>query len=380
MLNPGGTSKQGYDDGLSSYDETLNAGLINGKPVAADTPLEIQPGSSLVSAVSWLWKSQTESEPGTPRFGGGAGTPRPAIRSAGVLSVLDKPAPEGSFRPPYSGTDRSVKFNISQLDYTKLPNLPAVANTPALEKLQDQMAKPWIDHVNGWMGAMLHPSEHMPNYGRDLGNVVVNCTLALFTGNEKPGENPAKDKVLINLVQFGIDCSGIADAGGSWPADGGHGLGRKWPILFAGAMLNDKHMLDIGQRKTRFQEDDQTFYVDQAAVDMTASPKWAPDKRAPAVPYTKEDIGMAEWGIRHATKPEADNKDWGATYREINGAIFPGYALAARLMNLQKQWNHDAFFDYCDRYMKWYRTEKPKLSNNPSPFLIAMWEAHRGEK
>ena len=380
MVNPEGTAKQGYDSGLQSYDSTLNAALPNGNPLSKDNPLELPVGSSLVSMVSWLYNSPTDMEPGSPKFDTLTKTPRPATRSAAILTVLDKAPPAGSFRPPYSGLDKTVKFNISQLDYSKLPELPLVTGTPDLETLETVMAKPWVDHVNSWLGAHVHPNENMPPYGRDLGRAVVNTTLALFLAPGKAGENPSKDKVLINLVQFGIDLTGIADVGGFWPADGGHALGRKWPILFAGSMLNDKHMLNVGHWETRFQENEQTFFVTQAEVDITNGPNWVPDKRAPVSPYTAEDIGMAEWGIRHSTKPESDNKDWGATYREINGAVMPGFALAARLMNLKEAWNHEAFFVYCDRYMKWMEEENPKLANMPSPFLFEMWRTYRNQK
>ena len=65
-------------------------------------------------------------------------------------------------------------------------------------------------------------------------------------------------------------------------------------------MLNDPHMKEVGQWKTHFQEDEQTFYVSQREVDITNSPQWSPDKRGGIIaPYTKEDIGMPDWGIRH---------------------------------------------------------------------------------
>lgn len=377
MLNPGGSSKQGYDDGLKSYDESLNAGLPHGKPVSPDNPLELKPGSSLVSMVSWLYRSGSDREPGCPPFGGGPEAPRPATRSAGILTVLDKAPKEGSFRPPYSGDDKTVKFHIAQLDYEKLPKLAPVGSAPSLESLADAMSGPWVDHVNGWLGAHVHPSEHMPNYGRDLARVVATCTLASFLSDEPPGKNPARDKVIRNLVQFGIDLTGIAAVGGGWPADGGHALGRKMPILYAGVLLDDAHMKNAGHWETRFQENEQTFYITQAEVDLTNSPRWVPDKRAPTAPYTAEDIGTAEWGIRHAKEPERDNRTWGATYRDVNGAVIPAFALAARLMNLKEAWNHDAFFDYCDRYLAWYVEAEKKPHNGPTEFFMDMWTAYR---
>ena len=153
-------------------------------------------------------------------------------------------------------------------------------------------------------------------------------------------------------------------------------MGRKWPILFSGVVLGDAHMKNAGQWKTRFQEDEQTFYVNAESVSTTAGPDWKPDKRAPRVSYTKADIGTAEWGISHADNPKADNGAWEATYREVNGAVIPAFALAARLMGLKAAWNHDAFFDYCDRYMKWKDTQKP-TANQVTPFMQAMWDAHR---
>src|SRR5688572_28563372 len=53
MVNPPTHAKQGYDNRLNSYDEKLNAGLINGKPIAADNPLDVAVNSSVVSMVSW---------------------------------------------------------------------------------------------------------------------------------------------------------------------------------------------------------------------------------------------------------------------------------------------------------------------------------------
>lgn len=377
MVNPGTSAKQGYDSGLQNYDPSLNAALPKGQPVSAENPLELPAGSSVVSMVSWLYKSAEDREPGCPKFGGGATAPRPATRTAGILTVLDKAPLEGSFRPPYSGADKAVKFNTSQIEYAKLPSLETVGSAPDLGALGAAMEKPWVDHANGWLGAHIHPSEHMPNYGRDMGRIVVDSSLVLFIAPGKPGENPAKDKIARNLIQYGIDLTGIADNGGDWHADGGHGLGRKWPILLAGALLNDKHMLNAGQWPTRFQENEQTFYVTDAEVGITNGPTWNPDKRAKTEPYTTADIGLPEWGIRHSYKPEADNKDWSATYREVNGAVMPGFALAARLMNLKEAWNYNAFFDYCDRYMKWFTEENPRLANAPSPFLLEMWRTHR---
>lgn len=377
MVNPGTDVKQGYESAIRNYDPALNAGLPNGHPVSAANPLVLPPGSTLVSTVSWLLNTPTDREPGAPRYDNLAKTTRSATRSAGILTVLDTAPPSDAFRPPYVGADKTIRFRTSQLDYGKLPvlALPSGTSAPDLSSLADAFSKTWLDHVNSWIGAFHHPTLHMPNYGRDMGRLVVDATLRLFTDPSPQGQNPDKDRLIIGLVQYGIDSAGIADNGGHWQADGGHGLGRKWPILLAGALLDDAHMLDVGHWQTRFQENEQTFYVTQTEVDLTNSTAWKPDPRSPSQPYTVTDIGTAEWGIRHHEKPTSDNAHWSASYRDINGAVYPGFALAARLMNLQQAWNHDAFFDYCDRYMTW-RHDFPPPSNRPTPFLEAMWGAY----
>ncbi|RYX83823.1 hypothetical protein EON83_12815 [bacterium] len=379
MLNPGITIKQGYESAITrNYDESMNASLPNGQPVSDKNPLILPPNSTLVSTVSWLFNSPTELEPTAPRFDSITGVPRSATRSAGILTVLSQAPSADAFRPPYVGTDKTINFRTSKLDYSKLPalSLPPNASAPDMKSMADSFSRTWLDHGNTWIGAANHPTLHMPNYGRDMAKLVVDATLLLFTDPSPVGKNPDKDRLIIGLVQFGIDSAGIADNGGGWPADGGHGLGRKWPILFAGALLSDAHLLGVGQWETRFQENEQTFYVSQTEVDLSNSATWSPDRRAPVQPYTATDIGKPEWGIAHAKNPKVDNAHWSATYREVNGAAIPGFALAARLMNLKKAWNHDAFFDYCDRYMAW-RIDMPPVANQPSKFLVAMWNAYR---
>lgn len=382
MVNPGTDARQGYDNRLTSYDVTLNSGLPNGKPVSKENPLVVTADASVVSMVSWLYKSEMDTEPGTPKFNGGTKAPRPVTRSGAVLTVLKSAPPEGSFRPAYAGTDKSIKFNISHLDKTKLKNLAPVGETPDPAKMLRQIERPWIDHVNEYLGAMIHPSENLPNYGRDLALLMSQATLLLNVDFAQLPDRPSKDKLLIAVVQFGIDCTGIADNGGGWPANGGHALGRKWPILFAGTILNDPHMKSAGTWKTRFQEDEQTFYVSQAEVAMTKSAEWRPDKRGGnPTPYKPEDIGMAEWGITHTKKPQADNAEWKATYRGVNGPVFQAFVLCARIMDQQEAWNHKPLFDYADRWMKISNSGSSGASSETvAPFVLNMWNAVEANK
>jgi len=388
MVNPltGGASrqKQGYDDGLGSYDESVNAALPNGMPISAENPLSLPPHSTLVSMTSWLYNSSSDAEPGTPRFNGGTKAPRPVTRTAGVLTVLDQAPPANAFRPPYAGADKTANFTLADVHWDKLKNLPAPSNTPDVGQLIRKMEKPWVDHVFEYLGAMVHPSEHMPNYGRDMGNIVADASLAVNTTILED----KKRELAMYLIQYGIDCTGIADNGGGWRANGGHGLGRKWPILFAGLLLDNDHMKNVGQwdrtfdQGVEFQEDQNYFYVDYAAIELTNSSKWDPDhrnvKRGQADPYTEADLGMPEWGIRHAYKPQSDNKSMGAVYRDINGGVAPGFALAALIMDGRELWNHEAFFDYCDRYFS-HPERLTRGTNALNDYVETMWNEYRDQ-
>lgn len=376
MVNPGTGEKQGYDNRLASYDASLNAALPGGKPISAQNPLALPVNSSLVSMVSWLFRSAEDTEPGTPKFNAHTKAPRPVTRSAAVLTVLPTPPPEGSFRPPYAGNDKAVKFQLSSLDRSKLKNLPPAPKTPHPQDLVKNFQRPWIDHVYEFLGAMVHPSENMPNYGREIAGQINDAILALNVDFTQLPGSPSKDPLLIPIVQLGIDLTGIADNGGGWPANGGHHQGRKLPILFAGVLLNDEHMKNAGHWTTRFQDDEQTFVVSQADVEISNGPNWAPDKRGgEPQPYAESDIGLPEWGIRHAHKPENDNKLWTTVYRSINNASIVAVVLNARIMGLEEAWNHPPLFAYADRITKGENLKDG--TNSPSPFVMAMWDTQR---
>ena len=381
MVNPGTDSHQGYSPqvDLKTYQVDLNASLVGGKPISAGNPLILKTDSSLISMVNWLYKSEKETEPGTPGFS--CGFACPTTRSGAVLTVVSQAPPVGSFRPPYCGNDKTVKFNVKQLDLSKLKNLEPVKDTPDPVELAKQMERPWIDHWNSWAGCFFHPSENMPHYGREIAKTTSLIALILQLDFSKLPGNPTKDKLAMELVQFGIDCTGFADIGGGWPHDGGHMFGRKLPIMFAGTLLNDKHMKDAGHWTTRFQEDEQTFYVTQKEVDMTNSPEWKPDKRGGCEPYTKEDIGMPEWGILHISEPCYDNRALTEPYRPINSLVYPGMILAVRTMGLEGAWNHKALFDYTDRWMKLTNGICGGTGSGDSPaFFINMWDKYGNAK
>ena len=371
MLNPSPShdDRHGFDSSTPAmrYLPELNAALN----ISARNPLVLPNGTSLVSSISL---SAEETEYNRINLGNIS-----VLKTAAILTVLSEAPAPGSFRPPYSGTDKTIHHNTSELapNLYRLKRLNPVDNTPSLSEAERLFERPWLDHVAGWNVRSIKPIENMPDYGREISRDSGIAALMLhlnFTDDEKR-------TLLIRFIQAGLDLYAVMKDGGTWPAAGGQNGGRKWPILFAGIMLSDTEMKNIGQRSgdylytynyptfgpgneppdyIHFQEDDQTFYVKTEDVARTSdAKKWNPDIRGGTPePYSYNDAAsnMAEWGIFHATNPYADNRAWSAEYRTCCTNIsMTGNVLAARIMqsdsNAVTLWNHPALFDYQDRYM-----------------------------
>jgi len=389
MINPSPEkgALQGYDNEMyqwhpsgriygGHYDSSLNVALN----VSKANQLTVSPGSSLVSTIS-LEKGY-----------------RPQLKTAAILTVLASPAPKGSFRPPYSGSDKTVKFNQNGLKYNLLKKLAKVSSTPELSSVERYFERPWVDHVPNWVGRYCHPAENMPDYGREMATQIGEAALMLHLDLT----NEQKETLLIRYVQLGIDLFGIIKDGGkdNWLPNGGHTQGRKWPIMFAGFILDVAEMKKIGKKSgdylylnghgldnfppdyIQFNEDGQTFYVSQDDVDRTHGEKWKLDhrnvKKGQTLMYETSDIGMPEWGIHHTKVPFQDNKHWNAIYRRCCTAnSYGGFVLAALIMELRSEWNHNALFDYMDRYMS--IEEKGQWTRQRSRFVEDMWDKYRDD-
>ncbi len=354
---------QGYDSAMfgpyrapGSYDDARNAGL----DVSPQHPLLLAPGTSLVSTVS-------EPAPGA----------RPQLAAAAILTVLAEPAPDDAFRPPYCGADKTPRHRAGALRRELLPRLAPAPGMPPLREVEGWFERPWLDHVPDWLGRYCHPAQNMPDYGREMCDAVGTASLVLLL--DLPPER--KETLLVRFVQLGIDLYGIVQDGGedNWPPGGGHHSGRKWPILFAGLLLDDPGMRSIGARAdVQWNEDGQTFYVEETAPGVFNEGHGG---------YGPEHVGLAEWGNQHAKNRAQDDARWTDTdgsnphldYRTCCTAnVWWGEVLAARVLGARELWRHDALFDYLDRYRAVCRTSgQSGWTVARTPFALAMWDRYR---
>ncbi len=351
MIDPDPKSlTQGYDNAMfgdgagGRYDGARNVAL----GVSRDQPLTLAPGCTLVTATSAPLGGQV-----------------PQLESCALLTCLAEPPPNNAFRPPYCGTDKRCRWTADTLDLSRLAQLESTPGAPTIEELVDRFERTWLDHTPGWTGRYLHPRANMPDYGRDLADLVGQAALVLQLEHKAEQKRP----LAIALVQFGIDCYGIVQSGGRFLADGGSGSGRKFPVLLAGTLLNDDALLQLAKdQKFAFAEDAQTFLVTE-----TSSGVWNHGHGG----YTVDDEGLPEWGNRHADDPRFDSKSWtGDPHRRCCTAnAMCGYVLAARIMGLKDAWSHDALFDYVDRYMQ--IEPRGSWTRAWTPFVERMWDKHR---
>ncbi|THB75776.1 MAG: hypothetical protein D3926_19475 [Desulfobacteraceae bacterium] len=371
MLNPKDITN-GYDNQFGgsariSYTPSLNAARPGGNDLSGLNPLIIPVGSSLVS-------TRTNDTPYT----------RPQPLDAAVLTIVAAQPPPGSFRPPYSGTDKTHHWQTSDIQWSRLPGLDKtrVQRLPSLASLADRIERVWLDHAGGaYMGREFHPSNNMPAYGASMAVVTSEIALSLLL-DYTPAE---LETLMIPFLQLGIDWYGATHSatcqfnctgqGHWWMGGGGHGHGRKWPILFAGMMFNDANILAYANADTYpiFQEEQQHFYVTQADVDL---PRYTGDGR-PRDPYTVGMIGMADWGESHMFNPARSGSNWDAYYRNIVSPSICGHVLAAVIMKQEALWNWPAIFDYQDRWNEYRVSSGMPVGPYDSQFVREMWDAFR---
>jgi hypothetical protein len=329
--------KVAYDSGVRNW---FDPSLIQRLPVT------MKAGDSLVSTIS-MPKGLVLSAQLRNKIERGVGDSSP-IRTAAVLTCVGAPQPADAFRPAFC--DRRARIYLARDLRREL--LPAAAPTPGVPKTLDLFIRftqrPWVG--TGFFG-FEEPVENMPQYGMEYGRVAGACALLLSTAF-KPAE---KEPLLVNYVQIGIDLGGMIRAGHpGWSGWGGHGSGRKCPIVFAGLLLGDEQLANINRSfpKASFGEDEQTAYGDcwtgakvvfagHSGIDAATGVGRNVGRGHPWGPY--EHMHPSEWKEGQNTSE--------AYRRTCTSGAWVGQALALRLMKAEKAWGHDAFFDYVDRWM-----------------------------
>lgn len=336
MLNPPAKTQVAYDSGVRNY---FTPALLQKLPVA------MKPGDSLVSTIS-MPKSLVLQAQLRNKIERGTEDCSP-IRTAAVLTCVAEPQPADAFRPAFC--DRQPKTYLARnLRRDLLPKAAHALRLPDLAQYVRFTQRPWVGTC---FFGFEEPVENMPQYGLEYGRVVGLSALLLCTDLAPDRLEP----LLVNFVQVGLDLGGMIRAGhAGWPCWGGHGSGRKLPIVFAGLLLGDSELANINQSfpKASFGEDEQTAYGDcwtgakvvfagHSGIDTATGVGRNRGRGNPWGPY--EHTPPAQW---------KDGQNTSESYRRCCTSVgWVAQALALRLLHAEKAWAHDPFFDYVDRWM-----------------------------
>jgi cysteine-rich repeat protein len=302
-------------------------------------PITLTPGNRLVSSRSVdISNLQSVMRP--------FDTSVSPVASVSILTSVSAPQPPDAFRPSYARSANQVYLSRN-LRRSLLPRLQPVQHVPPLSEFEGYMKRAWVDSV---FFSFDVPSEYMASYGRENGYVMSFAGLLLtlsFTQEQK-------EPLLVYLTQYGIDLYGLVEQGHTgWQAHGGHGTGRKFPIVLAGVVLNEEKMKSI---RANFGEDMQSIWVTETLPAGTYTKSWHIKPETVAygghVGVNGESVNPG-WGPYEHLVPSAWKNTLGESYRRCCTSVsWVGEALAARLIpGMQEAWNHPQFFSYVDRWM-----------------------------
>lgn len=378
MLNPPAAMIVAYDSGVRNW---FDPSLIERLPVA------MKPGDSLVSTIS-MPKGLVLHAQLRNKIERGVDDSSP-IRTAAVLACVGEPQPPDAFRPAFC--DRGQRIYLARnLKRELLPSAAAVKSMPKLEQYIRFTQRPWVGTC---FFGFEEPVENMPQYGLEYGRVAGISALLLCTDLKAEQKEP----LLLNYIQVGIDLGGMVRAGHpGWTGWGGHGSGRKLPIVFAGLLLGDEELANINKSFPRvsFGEDEQTAYGDcWTGAKVVFAGHSGIDAATGA---GRDHVRGADWGPYEHTTPAQwkEGQNTSESYRRCCTSVgWVAQALALRLMHAENAWGHDAFFDYVDRWMyeddaAFVRTIKAATGKDHNhdwsrqgqawdAFVNEMWAKHR---
>ena len=370
---------QGYDSRSKTYDPGCSITY----------PYKLAPDRTLISTIS---RAYPIGEGGCHQImWGGEKTQRTLLRTAAVLTCLAADPPADAFRPPYAGTEKPI-YRARDLKWDLLLNLkldnmdgyfqrPWPGGEASWENFEGYFQRPWLGHAmtRDFTQVLdyMQPNENQPGsmsacYGREDTRVVSVASLMLHLDVPRG----RKEKLLIGLVQRGIDLSGLFKTAADIPADrcGWIQSGCKWPILFASLML-DRPELRQFPNPLPFHEDIATYY----------GTGWFGQTALWRIVMHGDLMDSAE---EHSPEQKTNNDTVSEMYRSYgsSGKAWLGTALTVRLMKAVKIWGHDAFFDYCDRWLgddpRYTAARGPHKqpeweTRTWDPFVDAMWRAYR---
>lgn len=342
MVNMSSTA-QGYESRAKNFKATLVPLL----------PYVAKGGESIVKAIS--------TEPLNTSC-------RTCLKTAAVLTIVSTiPENNGAtvFRPSYFGTDKTI-YSIGDVNMSLLPSLtpPPGYELAKFSWITERFKRLQLD-VSSYPGEDIRPYENMCIGGLTQGGCSYGGNIALNNGDFAlrlmlNDSLDSKREHLIYYVQHGIDLYYTMLGGMNWHADGGHGNGRKLPIVLTAILLENNTWKKniLAEPKNTFQEDDFLTFSQPANNGLgqvlfgVGGSYWINAATDTSSRVSIDPYGYVDGGPLPGTSYQ----------KSINSMIWKGTALAGVIMpEVANVWNSTNLLTYVDRWVNFGAWAQPDV-------------------
>ncbi len=285
------------------------------------------------------------------------------VLDGSVLTVVDRALLKFSFRPPSLGDATNRKtFVLPNIDdiVRSLPQLNSSSLPDTSVLIRSRERYQFLGYTH-WGRRQSAPMNNQATYAAYSRNPEV---LLALTANIS---FDAKKKLLISVLQHGIEIYGLSRLTNIRGADGGHHTHMASVLAVTAEILKDTDMRNKS-RSVQFSEKQMTY------IGSGGKALWG--RVCPSSPNNFQNMcsGNYQGGAKDCRDPKGlkDALDQSScnAYQDLNGKYYPGQALAMILLGAVDDFNHQPFFEYTDRWMR-------IKNSTSSAFVTDMWNRYR---
>ena len=287
------------------------------------------------------------------------------IGNAGILTVVPSVPPSDAFRPPVFSSVKPGYWLASNLDTSKIPNLPA--NAVSVDHTMADSARRWGawqvgERFTGDNGRSKHQLNSLPlgssydnrSYHASIGGQIGDTVLR-FALDDTNWTDPVHGEALIGFVQFGLDYYWISQNAVGNAATSPPQKGRTIAVAFAGHLLGDSGVLQAAN------DDFNRWFGENHIVDYSSKAGrvlWQGELRCTEQDYWS--VMSSGSGNKWCADPygyiDQHWFDWngqGSSYQYCCSTMpWKGQALAVDIYGLGLVWSEgEDLLQYMDRWM-----------------------------
>lgn len=285
------------------------------------------------------------------------------VLGASVLTAVSAVPLEHSFRPsPLGGREYRTTYTLAALDAV-VAGLPALAvdEKPDIEVLIRSRERFQFEAVTNWQRRASAPADNQATYAAYSRNPEVLLALAA----DYPAE--AKKRLLVAVIQHGIDIAGRGQVAYLGLGEGGHNTHLNSVVAVASQLLGNPSFTEIvkalpdstGEKGQTYLGVNEALWG-QACSDPLQFARICDDTYVSGAKDCRDPAGLDD----DLSRPGC------VEYQSLNGPYYAGQALAMGLLGAVDDFNHLPFFQYTDRWMT-------LAGATSSTFVDQMWAAHR---